>query len=172
MIEDTTWSWCKPYFQSFFSEEALCCDLPPKSLTIVKVNSGIYRISSYLHLYSVSSYLSSVNLYVPSRLTYIQPHLICIGTAQKIIFPFSKCSEKMVFPKKSHWNMIFLVSLGKMAFLFLDNMIFFYGGKWRMVLHGNMMFSVYSERWYLFLQIWNYSSVKKAKIIFSQWKYT
>ena len=31
----------------------------------------------------------------------------------------------MIFPKKSHWNMIFLVSSGKMAFLFLENMIFF-----------------------------------------------
>ena len=32
---------------------------------------------------------------------------------------FFKCSEKMVFPKKSHWNMIFLVVLsGKMTILF------------------------------------------------------
>ena len=38
---------------------------------------------------------------------------------------FFKCSEKMVFPKKLHWNMIFLTSWGKMAFLFPENMIFF-----------------------------------------------
>ena len=38
---------------------------------------------------------------------------------------FFKCSEKMVFPKKSHWNIIFLLSSGKMAFLSPENMIFF-----------------------------------------------
>ena len=38
---------------------------------------------------------------------------------------FFKCSEKMVFPKKLHWNMIFLTSWGRMAFLFPENMIFF-----------------------------------------------
>ena len=32
---------------------------------------------------------------------------------------------KDVLPKKSHWNMIFLVSSGKMIFLFPENMIFF-----------------------------------------------
>ena len=41
----------------------------------------------------------------------------------------SNVFKKMVFPKKSHWNMISLVSSGKMAFLFLENMIFFYGEK-------------------------------------------
>ena len=38
---------------------------------------------------------------------------------------FFKCSEKIVFSKKSHWNMIFLLSSGEMAFLFSENMIFF-----------------------------------------------
>ena len=42
---------------------------------------------------------------------------------------FFKCSEKMVFPKKSHWNMIFLVLSGKMIFLFPENMILFFGRK-------------------------------------------
>ena len=50
---------------------------------------------------------------------------VVINTARKSIFSFSKCSEKMVFPKKSHWNMIFLLSSGKMAFLFPENMTFF-----------------------------------------------
>ena len=31
---------------------------------------------------------------------------------------FFKCLEKIVFPKKSCWNMIFLVLSGKIAFLF------------------------------------------------------
>ena len=39
---------------------------------------------------------------------------------------FFKCSENIVSPKKSHWNIIFLLSSGKMAFLFFrENMIFF-----------------------------------------------
>ena len=50
-------------------------------------------------------------------------------TARKTIFSFSKFSEKMVFPTKSHWNMIFLVSSGKMIFLFPENMILFLGWK-------------------------------------------
>ena len=45
------------------------------------------------------------------------------NTAQKSIFSFSKCSEKMTFPKKSDWNMIFLVPSGNMIFLFPENMI-------------------------------------------------
>ena len=50
-------------------------------------------------------------------------------TAQKSIFSFSKCFEKMVFPKKSHWNMIFLVLSGKRIFLFPKNMILFFRHK-------------------------------------------
>ena len=35
----------------------------------------------------------------------------------------------MVFPKKSHWNMIFLVLSGKMIFLFPENMTLFFRHK-------------------------------------------
>ena len=52
-----------------------------------------------------------------------------INTARKTIFSFSECFEKMVFPKKSHWNMIFLVLSGKMIFLFPENMILFFRHK-------------------------------------------
>ena len=45
--------------------------------------------------------------------------------AQKTIFSFSKCSEKMVLPKKLRWNMIFLVSSGKMMFLYPENVTLF-----------------------------------------------
>ena len=48
-----------------------------------------------------------------------------IITARKTIFSFSKCPGKMIFPKKSDWNMIFLVSPGKMIFLFSKNISFF-----------------------------------------------
>ena len=47
----------------------------------------------------------------------------CFNTARKTIFSFSRCPEKMVFPKKSRWNMIFLVLSGKIIFLFPQNMI-------------------------------------------------
>ena len=35
----------------------------------------------------------------------------------------------MVFPKKSHWNMTFLVLSGKMVFIFPENMILFFRHK-------------------------------------------
>ena len=40
----------------------------------------------------------------------------CHFTAQKTMFYFSKCSEKMVFLKRLHWNIIFPVLSGKMIF--------------------------------------------------------
>ena len=43
---------------------------------------------------------------------------ICLFTARKTIFSFSRRPEKMVFPKKLSWNMIFLA-----LFLFPENMI-------------------------------------------------
>ena len=46
-----------------------------------------------------------------------------IDTAQKAIFSFSRRPEKMVFPKKLRWNMIFLVLSWKVIFLFPENMI-------------------------------------------------
>ena len=51
--------------------------------------------------------------------------LVCVPdcTARKTIFSFSRRPEKMVFPKKSRWNMIFLVLSGKIMFLFPENMI-------------------------------------------------
>ena len=44
-------------------------------------------------------------------------------TARKTMFSFSGRPEKMVFPNKLRWNMIFLVLSGKMIFLFPKNMI-------------------------------------------------
>ena len=45
------------------------------------------------------------------------------------LFYFSKCSEELVFTKKSRWNVIFLVLSGKMLFLFTENMILIIGQK-------------------------------------------
>ena len=53
--------------------------------------------------------------------------------ARKTKFYFSRRPEKMVFPKKSWWNMIFLVLSGKMIFLFSENMILPLDGKWKMI---------------------------------------
>ena len=50
----------------------------------------------------------------------------------------------MVFPKNSRWNMIVLALLGKIMFLFLENMILTIGGKWKIIffskIQGNMIF--------------------------------
>ena len=82
---------------------------------------------------------------------------------------FFKCSEKMVFPKKSHWNMIFLVLSGKMIFLFPENMILFFRRKMKddlsQEIHGNMIFSVYMYKYY------KYDITllpKKSEMIFSR----
>ena len=54
---------------------------------------------------------------------------------------FFRCSEKMVFPKKLHWSMIFPISWGNKAFLFPENMVFFYRRKMKddifQKIHGN-----------------------------------
>ena len=110
----------------------------------------------------------------------------------KTIFSFSKCSEKMVVPKKLHWNMIFLLLLGKMIFLFPENIILFFRQKMKddvsQKIYENMIFSsnvlkrsffqknsteiwyfllYYLERWYFFFpKIWSYSLDGKWKMIF------
>ena len=55
--------------------------------------------------------------------------LCWMNAAQKTIFSFSKCFQKMVFAKKLYWNMIFLVLSGKKIFLFPENMILFFRHK-------------------------------------------
>ena len=52
-----------------------------------------------------------------------------VSTARKTIFSFCKCFENMFFPKKLHWNMIFLVSSKKMIFPFPENLILFFRHK-------------------------------------------
>ena len=67
-------------------------------------------------------------------------------TARKTIFSFSRRPEKMIFPKKSRWNMIFLELSGKVIFLFPENMTLHLRRKMKDILsqkkiHGNMIFS-------------------------------
>ena len=68
---------------------------------------------------------------------------------------FFKCSEKMVFPKKLYWNMIFLISWEKMAFIFPVNGIFFTDGKWKMIFLKKYM------------EIWCFLYIGKGGISFS-----
>ena len=77
-------------------------------------------------------------------------------TARKTIFSFSKCSEKMIFPKKLHWNMIFLVSSGKMIFLFPENMILFFRRKMK----DDLSQKKYMEIWYI-LQMFRKDGLSK-----------
>ena len=79
-------------------------------------------------------------------------------TAWKTIFCFSKCSEKMVFAKKSHWNVIFLVVyyLERWYFFFPENMILFYRRKMK----DDLSQKKYTEIWY-FLQIPRKDSLSK-----------
>ena len=73
-------------------------------------------------------------------------------TARKTIFSFSRRPEKMVFPEKLHWNIIFLVLSGKMIFLFPKNIILH--PRWKMKddlsqkIHRNTIFSSnFLKRW-------------------------
>ena len=106
----------------------------------------------------------------------------CHFTAQKTIFYFSKCSEKMVFLKRLHWNIIFLVLLGKMIFfrekmkdVFVkkihENMTFYSNvlRRWSFQRNrtGTWSFLYYLERWYFFT--WKYDIFSlggKWKMIF------
>ena len=70
--------------------------------------------------------------------------------ARKTKFYSSRRPEKMVFPKKSWWNMIFLVLSGKMIFLFSKNMILPLDGKWKMI----FLKKKYTEIWYFLQMFW------------------
>ena len=77
-----------------------------------------YGYAAFLRLFSIFIYGVALGLGL----------LVCC-TARKAIFSFSKCSEKIVIPKKLNWNMIFLVSSGKMIFIFPQNVILFFRPK-------------------------------------------
>ena len=71
----------------------------------------------------------------------------------KPYFPFCWRPEKMVFLKKLCWNIIFLALLGKMIFLFPENMILYLRRKMKddlsqKKIDGNMIFSLnLLKRW-------------------------
>ena len=58
---------------------------------------------------------------------------------------FFKCSEKMVFPKKSHWNMIFFMCYLKKCYFFYPSL----DGKWKII-----FFKKYMEiQYFLYVRI-------------------
>ena len=66
---------------------------------------------------------------IPLELTAAASAANAAITARKTILSFSRRPEKTVFPKKLRWNLIFLVLLGKIIFLFPENMILPTNGK-------------------------------------------
>ena len=84
--------------------------------------------------------------------------------ARKTKFYFSRRPGKMVFPKKSWWNMIFLVLSGKMTFLFSKNMILPLDGKWKMI----FVKKKYTEIWY-FLQMFRKDGLFKRDYYAGVW---
>ena len=65
---------------------------------------------------------------------------------------FFKCSKKIVFPKKPHWNFIFIVLSGKMRAFFPKIWYFFFRRKMNdglpQKIHGNMILSAYMYKCY------------------------
>ena len=75
-------------------------------------------------------------------------------TARKTIFPFSKCSEKIAFPKKLHWYMItgiwyFLYHQERWYFFSPKIWSYYLGGKWKMI-----FLKKYIEIWYILQMFW------------------
>ena len=84
-------------------------------------------------------------------------------TARKIIFSFSGRPEKMVFPKKLHRNMIFLVLLGKMIFIFPENMIlhvrYDLTRKWKVI-----FLKKHTKIWYFIQAFWKDGLSKRGRV--------
>ena len=82
-----------------------------------------------------------------------------VYTARKAIFSFSRRPEKMVFPKKSCWNMIFLVLSGKIMFPFPKNVIFHLRRKMK----DDLPQKKYTEIWYFLQTFWKDELFKKGR---------
>ena len=85
-------------------------------------------------------------------------------TARKIIFSFSRCPKKMVFPTKMHWNMIFLALSVREYFFFPKIWSYTLDGRWKMIfpkkIRGNMIF--YSN----FLKRWSFQKGPRRHMVF------
>ena len=129
------------------------------------------------HRNTIFLVLSGKMMFFPPKISFYS-----LGEKWKMIFVekntwkydiFFRCSEKMVFSKKLYWNMIFLVSPGKLAFFLPKTWYYSFGRKMKddpsQEIHGNMIFSVYTHRYYKH----GVSPLcqKKSKMIFPSKKY-
>ena len=83
-----------------------------------------------------------------------------ITTARKTVFSFSRRPEKMIFPKKLRWNMIFLVLSGKTMFLFPENMIWHLR---RTMKDDISQKKKYTEIWHFLQTFWKEGLFKKGR---------
>ena len=83
--------------------------------------------------HATSSLVSWHSMFAPTEYLLVEGNDVCqqcsLNTARKTIFSFSGSPEKMIFPKKPRWNMIFLALSKKMIILFPENMILLLGRK-------------------------------------------
>ena len=116
------------------------------------------------------------------------------NTAQKTIFPFCKCSEKMIFPKNCTGIWSFLYHQEREYFFSPKIWSYYSGGKWKIIflkkICGNMIYSsnvlktlslqknhtgilsffYHQERWHFcfFAKIWYFFYERKMKDDLSQ----
>ena len=105
---------------------------------------------------------SNLIYFVNTNIQNQTPKTICnafkLHCTENHIF-FARRPEKMVFPKKLRWNMIFLVSLGKMIFLFPENMILQRGRKMK----DDLSQKNYTEVWYFLQTFWKDGLFNKGR---------
>ena len=87
----------------------------------------------------------------------------CYVTARKTIFSLSKCTEKMAFPKKSHWNMIFMYHQERWYFVSPKTWSYSLDRKWKMIFNKKK----YMEIWYSLQIFWKDSLSKKITLEYS-----
>ena len=79
------------------------------------------------------------------------------NTAPKTIFSFSRRPEKMVFPKKLCWNMIFLYCRKRWYFILPKIWSYTLNWKWKMI-----FLKKYKKIWHFFPTVWNNGLSKKG----------
>ena len=124
-------TWCIKYMISPPSEDSCTpnqaiCWITSASDSQSSLNSFEYFITwhTWGHVTISKIYMSTIS--TPGRvLTY--GRRFSMQTLKSSpgyrVFPFFHCSEKMIFRKELHWNMIFLILSSKMTSLFPQNMI-------------------------------------------------
>ena len=100
-----------------------------------------------------------------SLIEEVKKAFLNIITARKTIISFFRRPEKMFFPKKSRWNIIFLVLSGKIIFIFPKNMILHLRRKMK----NDLSQKKYTEIWYFLQTFWKDGLSKKDQA--STWSF-